>query len=457
VGDDVPIHVGPGAADGPGDGEHGGAWSGAGTSSRRIVHEPSRRVRLVAVVVLAGLVAGGVLLLRDGGRDGPEPPPPGSADDAYVVALGRLGRAGSFAYRGTVQATGRSPLRPGTWVDARVSVEGAVLLPHSMTREVAVAQDGGGAVETVTSGSTVWSRAASSRSGLPGASWELVAWTDSAPGLPSTPNPESFASRRLGIALVVDLLRAAGNRRRGPSEVGGNRPLLATVPIGGGHRVHSGDLLAGAEVMLGLDEAGDVTDLTLSSAPDDERRLEVELELVRLGEPGLIGAADVGRPARGALPLGDLAVAGVDPLELSWLPSGWALTAAVPARTGRLVMCAGGAGRCVASDEGCRALHLEYRDITRVSGGRLSLSMTPRSCVAGWSGTGDMGAEPFRAGRFIGSVDESATTIGVVTDGGTAISFTTDLSADDAAVVLATLVTFDAATDPAVLPGIPSS
>jgi hypothetical protein len=458
---EVPIHIGPGADDGPDGTDHGGAWPGEDdgvASSRRVVREPSRRLRLVAVLVVAGLVVGGMLSFGGERVDEPVPPPtpPDPAGEAYAAALRRLGQAGSFAYHGTVQATERSPLRPGAWLDDRVVVEGVVLLPHSITREVAVTADGDEAVETVTSGSTAWSRAASSREVLSSAPWKLVAWTDRAPG-PSPSNPESFDARRLGIALVVDVVRAAGNRYRSPPDPGGSRSLHATVPIGGGHRVHSGDLLAGAEVVLGLDDAGDVAELTLSSVPANGRRLRIDLELERLGEPGLITASDVGHPARGGLVLDDLAASGVTPVEPSRLPPGWALTTAQVARTGRLVMCGGGTGRCVTSDEGCPVLQLDYRDITRVSGGWLSLSMMSESCFAGRSGANDdVWAGSIHAGRFIGSVDPSKTTIGVMTDGGTTISFTTDLSAADVAAVLATLAPFDRAAEPGALPGIPS-
>ena len=48
-------------------------------------------------------------------------------------------------------------------------------------------------------------------------------------------------------------------------------------------------------------------------------------------------------------------------------------------------------------------------------------------------------------------------TKGTMSDGETTVELQTDLPAADAAVVLATLVPFDAATEPAVLPGVPSS
>src|SRR5918996_1049108 len=141
-----------------------GRGYGRGASSRRVVREPSRWTRVVAFIVLAGLVASGLLvLMRDGGGragrgDGSdERPQADTAHVAYTEAVRRFGQARAFAYRGSVHATGPSPMRPGTWLARGVTVEGAVLLPHSITREVAV-DASGRAGETVTSGRTAWSR-----------------------------------------------------------------------------------------------------------------------------------------------------------------------------------------------------------------------------------------------------------------------------------------------------------
>ena len=124
------IRIEPGGADRSDEmGEAGEAsdasgpdWSGPGASShRRVVHEPTRWTRAAAVVVLAGVLVGG-LVLSLGGRgadpdgDPDEPPPLDSPDNAYIAAVSRLGRARSFAYSGTVHATERSVFRPGTMV-----------------------------------------------------------------------------------------------------------------------------------------------------------------------------------------------------------------------------------------------------------------------------------------------------------------------------------------------------
>jgi hypothetical protein len=148
----------------------------------------------------------------------------------------------------------------------------------------------------VTSGSTAWSRTASSRPGLPDVTWERVAWNDEV-GSPSTElNPESLGSGRLGIALLADVLRAAQERRRGPDDTEGHRVLRATLPADRHNRERFGEVVAGAEVALALDEAGDVTQVTLTSGPADDPAMVFGLAIEQLGESGLVTPADVGHP-----------------------------------------------------------------------------------------------------------------------------------------------------------------
>jgi hypothetical protein len=115
--------------------------------------------------------------------------------------------------------------------------------------------------------------------------------------------------------------------------------------------------------------------------------------------------------------------------------------------------------------EGCPQLGLDYVDLTAVSGGELSLTVASTGCldepgaeVHVGTAPGIPGIESFEAGRFVGWADElPGFTSGAVADGDTTVTFRTDLAAADARAVLATLVPFDAATEPAVLPGVPSS
>jgi hypothetical protein len=464
VDDEPRIHVEIGPTAGRGD------RSGPDASSQRVVHEPTRWTHVAAVVVLAGVLVGGLVLSLGGGpyeRPPPESPEDlASPDDAYTAAVARLGRARSFAYRGTVHATERSSLRPGSLVGDDVDVEGAVLLPHSITRERAVAPEGGPAVDTLTSGSTAWSRSASSRSELAGAPWERVAWTEPEGVPPSAPNPESLRSGRLGIALVVDLLRAAQDRRPGPADADGNQRLLATVPADQHRRAQFGDL-AGAEVAVVLDDAGDVSDVRLTAGPADDRGVEAHLAIERLGATDLFTPADVGGPPRSAVDASGLAAVGLDLFEPSGLPAGWALVDARPTRSAPGVRCelGVGAGGCESSVEGCPQLGLDYVDLTAVSGGELSLTVASTGCldepgaeVHVGTAPGIPGIESFEAGRFVGWAEElPGFTSGAVADGDTTVTFRTDLAAADARAVLATLVPFDAATEPAVLSGVPSS
>ena len=172
VGDEPPVHI---ETDVTMDEDGVAAGQGAPglvASERRVVREPGRWSRLIAVVVVV-LVAGGLLWWAGAGwpgDDGGEEPRSGSAGDgrptrvAFRDALNRLPQFGSFAYSGDVHAVGHSAFRPGDAIALDVSVEGAVLLNHGLTREVAVTSMGR-AVETVTSGPTTWTRSATTAEG----------------------------------------------------------------------------------------------------------------------------------------------------------------------------------------------------------------------------------------------------------------------------------------------------
>jgi hypothetical protein len=190
----------------------------------------------------------------------------------------------------------------------------------------------------------------------------------------------------------------------------------------------------------------------------------IELTIEQLGEPGLITPADVGHPARQAADTANLPAAGVRPLELSRLPAGWALTNAAQGNIGPDVACgtATGPGGC-SDPKSCGAFFgVEYHDLAAVSDGELLLSARSDGCFAGpaanATNAADWGGEPFQTGRFTGWAAESPMgTNGTMSDGETTVSFQTDLPAADAAVVLATLVPFDAVTEPTLLLGIPST
>jgi hypothetical protein len=415
-----------------------------------VVRQPSHWTRAVAFITLAGLVAGGLLVsIRGGGRhagrdDGPDQRSHAdTAHVAYTEAVRRFGQAGSFAYRGSVHAAGPSPVRPGTWLARDVTVEGAVLLPQAITREVAVAASGG-AVETVTSGQAAWSRTASSAGGLAHAPWKVVVSSDMTRP-PQRGALDATRPSRLGMALVADVVRSAGNGRSEPPDAQGRRTLHAAAPMNAADLGY-GDLLAGAEVSLALDEAGDVDRIAVTSVPGDDPRLVVRLAIERLGEPELITPAEIGDPARGALPTDVLDAVGVEALELGRVPAGWALTDARATRDGTLGLPAE-----------CPWLRLDYRDLGAVSDGWLSLGVTSDRCRARMGRRGSAWGEPFRAGSFSGRAAESwASTTGTVSDGVTMVSFNADLSADDTAVVLASLASFDVRTEPASIAGVPS-
>jgi hypothetical protein len=411
------------------------ASGGAGRhTSSRLVREPGRGARLAAIVAALGLVAGGAALVVVGTGE-----PPRSQDErddpsiAYLEAIQRLGHAGSFAYRGSVQGAGPSAMRPARPGASVVTVEGAVRLPQSTTREVAV-DDRGGAVETVTSGSTVWSRAAPSVDGLAAAAWEVVAPARSL----DVGSPD-----RLGAALLADVLRAAGDRQSDGTDAAGRRVLRATVPPDDRDERY-GDALDGADVRVTLDEAGEIARIVLTSA-EGHPRLVLRLDIVRLGDPGVISPDDVGAPARSTVVTDGLIAAGIEPWELGELPPGWALTHA-RVSTGLP------AGRPMpAVPVGCAGLNLDYRDLRAVSAGSLHVATMSEACVAaaGRVGTG-AGGRPLRIGPFAGTVDEQwGRSFGDLSDGTTRVAFSSDLPADELATLLASLRPFDPAGGPA--------
>jgi hypothetical protein len=426
-----PLHVESRVTNGPDAAQVDGGASGLRTSNR-VTRQPGRWSRLLAIVAALGLVAGaGALLLLGTGEAERPDARPGDAGLAYLEAVQRLGYARSFAYRGSVHAAGPSALRPGPSIATDVTVEGAVRLPQSITRDVAV-DDRGGAVETVTSGPTVWSRSAPSIERLAEAAWEVIGPSPSrAGGYPG----------RFGAALVADVLRSAGDRRLDGTDAAGRTVIRATVPPDDRDERY-GDALDGADVRITLDEAGDVAHVALASA-EPKPRLVLRLDIVRLGDPGTLEPSDVAIPARRSAPTDVLDAAGVEPVELGALPPGWALTnATVDPGTNAKV----GPGR---SGRACPSLTLEYRDLRAVAGGSLQLGVTTAACGGG---TDRAGAAPFRAGRYRGSIEEwSEGTLGAMSDGATGVWFTSDLPSDHVIPLLSSLRPFDPDADPGPL------
>jgi hypothetical protein len=440
VGDEPSIHIESKVTTkrGGADAKHGAP--GPGGSASRVVREPGRWSRLVAVVALVGLVAGGLLWWAGdrgpGGDDGAGKPPSGISMDrrptriAFFEAVTRLGQAGSFAYGGEVHAAEQNSLRPGDRTAGDFSVEGAVLLGHGLTRDLAV-DSTGRAVETVTSGPTVWTRRASTVDGLTAAPWEFRTVT---------------GRTVLGTAAVTVLVLSAKDPREEAPDPAGRRVIHATVPAAD-RPAGYGDLLVGADVLLTLDEGGDVARIVVRSAPDDPE-LVLELDIAQVGEPQTIAPPHSGNAGlRRTVPIDELEAAGVRPLELGQAPAGWTLTGAW-------------VGPGPVGPAGCPRLNLSYRDPHAVSDNFMRLLVTSPMCGGVERGIGAWGPpQPLSAGVFEGTVIEAAagTTTGDLVNGTTRVGFLTDLSAEDAATVLASLRPFDAATELTPLAGIPSA
>ena len=407
---------------------------GTRASGSRVVHEPGRWVRLAAAVAVVAAVAGGALWWagtdRPGDQSVEEREPSSSRDElstrtAYYEALNRLRQAGAFAYRGDVHAVGYSVFRPGNQPALDVTVEGAVLMAHSLSRDVAVAPMGR-ATETVTSGTTVWVRSAATAEELDTAEWQLA---------------PSDGTSSLGTTAVALMVISAGNPEEEPRDAGGRRVIRGTLPAGN-QRVGDSSLLAGGELVLTLDEDGNVVRMVVASAPEDPK-LRLELDITRIGEPQAIVPPEDGNAAvRRTVPVGLLEAAGVHPVELGQVPGGWKLI-------GAWGMPAPGGGACP-------RLSLNYRHPDSVLDDYLVLEVTSTLCDTTLPAPGEV--QPLSAGRFQGTVVTSGErTTGVLDDGTTRVNFMTDLSPEVAARVLASLRPFDPDAAPAPLDDGPAA
>jgi hypothetical protein len=279
VGDEPPIHIESTVTTAWDRADAGHGAPGRSASASRIVRGPGRWSRLVGLVAVVGLLGGGLFWWighGDGYDDGGDDPSCGGIAGhraratriAFHEAQHRLLQAGSFAYGGEVHAAGQSPFRPGEWTAGDVTVEGVVLL-RGLSRDIAVDATGR-AVETVTSGRTVWTRRAPTVDRLGTAPWA---------------SRTSVGRTRplLGTPAVAYLVLSA----RDPSEVApdpaGRCVIRASLPAVDRQDPHA-DLSVGADLLVTLDEDGNLARIVIKSAPDDPE-LVLELDIMQLGEP----------------------------------------------------------------------------------------------------------------------------------------------------------------------------
>jgi hypothetical protein len=288
VGDEPPIHIESKVTTAGGRADAADVAPGRWSSASRVVRGPGRWSRRVAAVALAGLLACGLLWwASDGeGDDGGAEPYCGIAGDreraariAFFEAGHRLLQAGSFAYRGEMHAAEQSSFPLGGWTAGEATVEGTVVPERGLTRDIAVYATGR-AVETVTSGPDLWTRSASTAEALGAEPWAFR----------TSAGPLELA---LGPTAVLHLVLSA----RHPGEEapdGAERCVIrATVPTADPYDVY-GELLAGANVLLTLDEDRNIARIIVRSAPDDPE-LVVELDVARVDEPPAIAPPHNGR------------------------------------------------------------------------------------------------------------------------------------------------------------------
>jgi hypothetical protein len=424
VGDQAPIPIESRVTEESESGEPG-RGSRTGTSSGRVVHEPGGWPRLAAVVAVVGVIVAGLLwaLLEDDpapARDeepaGPpaQPDPQAETRREFAEAMLLFADVRSFSYRGSVHADAARPFGAGPSAVGDVTVEGAVLRDVSLAREVTV-DARGRAQETLMSGTTVWTRSAAATGGLAAARWAVH---------PGTVEPSGM----LDMPVVAELIATGGDPRGEAPDAAGRRVIRATLPTrddGEGHLLP----LGGADVLLSLDDAGNVGHIVVTWPPQ-EAQLLLDVEISGHNQPQDIAPPDRGPVAlRRTVPIAALQAEGVPPRELGRVPPGWRLTGAW-------------VGRETTPRAECSALALVYHDPAAGSGGYLWLVQSPQACGVLTDTTG----EPQRlvVGSFEGSFVESPTeTAGALFDGTTAIRFETDLPADDVAALVASLRPFD--------------
>jgi hypothetical protein len=398
---------------------------------------------LVALAAVVGLVVaagtGGVSLarradppqaltdsLRDGAGD--DGLPGGAAATAagsdevtphraVARAAYRLDEAGTFAYQGTVDIGGPSLARPGFSLGGLTAVTGEVELP-ARTHEIATAMDGS-ATETAVRNISIWARIAIDGDDLERQPLEIVGELSGGVAVPS------------GVALLPEWLMATTDRRAEAPDGQGRRRYRAR--LGGWAGVEIGDRPPPeAEVVVTVDEDGDPAHVTITAVTDD-RRMSLDIEIERLGEP--VGAWALGGPtsATGGARPEEVVDAGIpDAVELGDVPDGWILYDIEL--------------RADSPTPGCSTLSLSYQDADEVETGRqyLSLDVTSADCSFGaeWG-------EPLTIGGLSGTgVTRSDGVVAYLSDGSTNLEVWTDLRMEELEPLLATLEPFDPETRP---------
>ncbi|HEY6415335.1 MAG TPA: hypothetical protein VIX41_03825, partial [Acidimicrobiales bacterium] len=291
-------------------------------------------------------------------------------------------------------------------------------LQSALAREIAADVDGR-AEETLTSGTTVWTRSAAS--------------ADTLDGVPWTVRPGALeAATTLDMQTVARLITTAGDPRGEAPDAAGRRVIRATLPTrdnGDGNQLP----LGGADVLLSLDDAGNIAHIVVTWPPRDPE-LVLDVEISGHNQPQEISPPDRGPGAlRSTVPVEALTAEGIRPLELGRLPAGWRLTGAW-------------VGRDVTMRGECPAMFLVYGDPDAGSGRFLWLRVAQQGCGV-FEVSGD--SQPLAAGAFEGSVVESSSgTVGTLSDGTTSIWIDTDLATGDVAALLASLRPFDPDAEP---------
>ncbi|HZA00352.1 MAG TPA: hypothetical protein VE575_16445, partial [Acidimicrobiales bacterium] len=222
-------------------------------------------------------------------------------------------------------------------------------------------------------------------------------------------------------------------------DAAGRRAVRATLPSDAVE-----EPWAAADVVLTLDDRGEVARIAVEPEPG-RPPFEVELDIVAVGGPQTVVPPEIGQAAHRGVPLDAVAAAGIEAVELGQVPSGWVLSQAWAFDLAPQ----------------CTALSLGYVDAVTSGGapGSLRLTMTTEACAPVLNAVTVVSRpEPLAVGPFTGTIGEQgASTTGWLSDGVTAVTFDTDLPAEDVTALLSSLRPFDTRSEPDPVDGITSS
>ena len=396
--------------------------------------EPGERRTLPRWMVLAvlftavGLTAAGLTVLLT--RDDEATP-----QELLEAARTSADAAKNVSFTGRLRIESEDPEEGGSFID-RVTIKGSARLPNNARYTV---EGSGFASEVIALGEVFYTRDAEKASDL-----EAKKWAETDLG---EDDARSGVIRDEGGAGEADLADPVGLLRTlhaatDPVLVRRSKQSTTIRATVDPKRAYSADL------------AGEVTSATIELTLRDEKQIDRAV-LTAKGDGGSVTAdyefADWGKPVDVAAPSrADLdPTPGLEEEDIAaykraklyqprGIPAGWVLDAA-------------GVLPREVTVEDCEQVEIDYIDPDDPDAGYLTLYQLPKSCA---DLDAPRGSQPFRAGRYLGFVEEDAGgALAQIVVGETVVQAETDLPVDGLARILADLIPLDLAVEPIELTG----